>query len=45
MAEENMNNNDAQFEEPSESDKELVSWIMDHVERWRDLRDNNYMDI
>jgi hypothetical protein len=43
MAEENMNN-DAQFEEPSESDKELVSWIMDHVERWRDFRDNNYMD-
>jgi hypothetical protein len=41
---ENMNSDDAQFEEPSESDKELVSWVMDHCERWRDFRDNNYMD-
>jgi hypothetical protein len=32
------------FEEPTENDKELVSWVMDHVERWRDFRDNNYMD-
>ena len=32
------------FEEPTETDKELVSWIIDHVERWRDFRDNNYMD-
>lgn len=32
------------FEENTENDKELVSWIMDHVERWRDFRDNNYMD-
>jgi hypothetical protein len=36
--------NDAQFEEPTETDKDLVTWIMDHVERWRDFRDNNYMD-
>ena len=41
---ENMNSDEAQFEEPSESDKELVSWVMDHCERWRDFRDNNYMD-
>jgi hypothetical protein len=32
------------FEEPTENDKELVSWVIDHVERWRDFRDNNYMD-
>ena len=32
------------FEEPTENDKELVTWVMDHVERWRDFRDNNYMD-
>src|SRR5512137_1236832 len=32
------------FEEPTETDKELVSWVMDHVERWRDFRDTNYMD-
>jgi len=42
---ENMNNSDeAQFEEPSENDKELVSWVMDHCERWRDFRDANYID-
>jgi hypothetical protein len=35
---------EAQFEEPTENDKELVTWIMDHVERWRDWRDSNYMD-
>jgi len=44
MAEENINGEESQFEEPSESDKELVSWVMDHCERWRDFRDNNYMD-
>ena len=32
------------FEEPTENDKELVSWVMDHIERWRDFRDNNFMD-
>jgi hypothetical protein len=42
--ENNSGNNEAQFEEPSDSDKELVSWVMDHIERWRDFRDNNYMD-
>lgn len=42
--EENMNGEESQFDEPSESDKELVSWVMDHCERWRDFRDNNYMD-
>lgn len=31
------------FPEPTENDKELVSWVMDHIERWRDWRDNNYM--
>jgi len=41
----NENNIEApQFEQPTDTDKELVSWIMDHVERWRDFRDNNYMD-
>jgi hypothetical protein len=38
------NNGEAQFEEPSENDKELVSWVMDHCERWRDFRDANYID-
>jgi hypothetical protein len=45
--EENMNNNgsdEPQFEEATATDKELVTWVMDHIERWRDFRDNNYMD-
>jgi hypothetical protein len=41
---ENNEKGDAQFEEPTENDKELVTWVMDHCERWRDFRDNNYMD-
>jgi hypothetical protein len=41
---ENMNSDEAQFEEPSENDKELVSWVMDHCERWREFRDANYID-
>jgi hypothetical protein len=43
MAEE-QENTGVQFETPSESDRKLVSWIVDHTERWRDFRDNNYMD-
>jgi hypothetical protein len=33
-----------EFEEPTESEKELTAWITDHVTRWRDHRDANYMD-
>lgn len=36
-------NSEAQFEEPTENDKELVMWVMDHCERWREWRDQNYM--
>jgi hypothetical protein len=32
------------FEEPTEAEKELTSWIVDHTDRWRDHRDANYMD-
>ena len=32
------------FEEPTESEKELTSWVTDHITRWRDHRDANYMD-
>lgn len=32
------------FEEPTEEEKELVSWIVDHTDRWRDHRDSNYLD-
>jgi hypothetical protein len=36
---------DSPFEEPTESEKELTSWIVDHTERWRDHRDANYMEL
>jgi len=32
-----------EWEEPTESDKELTEWVFSHVERWRDYRDTNYM--
>lgn len=32
------------FEEPTEAEKELTSWVTDHITRWRDHRDVNYMD-
>jgi hypothetical protein len=41
------NNNDAmkqyEFDQPDESDKELTAFVLDHVERWRDHRDTNYL--
>ena len=33
-----------QFEEPTESDKELVQWVVQHTDSWRDWRDQNYLD-
>ena len=36
--------NNVEMDQPSENDKELVSWITDHITRWRDHRDANYMD-
>ena len=37
--------NGTQFEEPTETEKELTSWITQHITRWRDHRDANYMDL
>jgi hypothetical protein len=36
---------DSQWEEPTENEKELTSWITQHITRWRDHRDANYMDL
>ncbi len=36
--------NNPRFEEPTEAEKELTSWVTDHITRWRDHRDANYMD-
>ena len=42
MAEQDKENN---FDEPTEADKELVSFVTDHLTRWRDWRDANFMDL
>ena len=34
----------SQYEEPTEAEKELTAWVVDHTTRWRDHRDANYMD-
>ena len=31
------------FYEPSEQEKELISFVIDHTDRWRDYRDQNHM--
>lgn len=31
------------YEEPTESERELVSFVVEHTNRWRDYRDVNYM--
>ena len=33
-----------EFQEPSDSDKELVSFVVDHCDRWRQYRDTNYLE-
>lgn len=33
------------YEEPTEAEKELTAFVVDHITRWRDHRDANYMDL
>ena len=33
-----------EFQEPSDSDKELVAFVVNHCDRWRDYRDTNYLE-
>ena len=41
----NMDNNEGtKWEEPTESDKELTSFVVEHCDRWRDYRDTNFLD-
>jgi hypothetical protein len=42
MSEEN--EMEGQFYEPTENDLELSAWIVSHTDRWRDYRDQNYLD-
>jgi hypothetical protein len=42
---ENMDMNEGtMWEEPSESDKELTAFVVNHCDRWRDSRDENYLE-
>jgi len=42
---ENMDMNEGtSWEEPSESDKELTAFVIQHCDRWRDSRDENYLE-
>jgi hypothetical protein len=49
MSEENYNESqfpgDSPFEDPTEEEKKLTSWVSEHITRWRDYRDGNYMDL
>jgi len=33
-----------EFYQPTESDKELVAFVVNHCDRWRDYRNTNYLD-
>jgi hypothetical protein len=33
-----------EFDEPTENDKELTSFVTDHCDRWRDYRNANFLD-
>ena len=42
---ENMDMNEGtKWEEPTESDKELVAFVVSHCDRWRDHRDENFLE-
>ena len=38
------NNEGTKWQEPSESDKELTDFVVEHCDRWRDYRDTNFLD-
>ncbi len=33
-----------EFDEPTENDKELTAFVVDHCDRWRDYRNVNFLD-
>ena len=33
-----------EFDEPTQNDKELTAFVVDHCDRWRDYRDTNFLD-
>ena len=44
MAEMKDMNEGTSWEEPSEADKELCAFVIQHCDRWRDSRDENYLE-
>jgi hypothetical protein len=44
MAEMKDNNEGMQWDTPSEADVQLVSFVVQHCDRWRDFRDQNYLE-
>jgi hypothetical protein len=43
MAQMKDNNVSTQWDEPTDSDKELISFVVEHTDRWRDHRDQNFL--
>jgi hypothetical protein len=39
-----MAENTYEFDEPSDSDKELTAFVVNHCDRWRQYRDTNYLE-
>ena len=44
MAEMQDNNEGVRFEQPSDADRELTAFVVQHCDRWRDNRDQNYLE-
>ena len=44
MAENMENNEGVQWDAPTEADKELTAFVVQHCDRWRDHRDQNYLE-
>lgn len=38
------NNESTQWEQETESDKEIISFVVEHTDKWRDYRDQNFLD-
>lgn len=38
-------NKASEFEEPTEADKDLVSYVTGHCDSWRDWRNSNYLEL
>ena len=45
MITEDNNNKAPEFDEPTESDKDLVSYVTGHCDSWRDWRNSNYLEL